>query len=373
MTSHRYLIAAAALSVFTACQHSPLPPGTAERNQLSAQRMGAPSFDLKVMSQNLYVGADVDLVIRALGTPDPNDDFAALLFAVETVGKTGFPARAEAIADKIARERPHAVGLQEVSEINIDLRPLGVAAFVSQDFLALLRDALARRGLNYAVAGTSTNVDVSLVGGLVRLVDHDALLVDADRVHVNAAGGQTFAVNLGPVAPGVSLIRGWVWARTTIDGAGDFTFATAHTEANLAGAPAGVVESIRAAQVAEMVATLASSSRAILMGDLNDRPGSPMYNVLAEAGYIDSWPALRPGVEGLTCCHAADLSDAVAEFDQRIDYILSRGLADRNGKLFGQIDRYGDVPADRLPGPAYPVWPSDHAGLLAALAQSSDR
>src|SRR2546425_11601102 len=64
--------------------------------------------DITVMTQNLYVGADVDLVIRALGTPDPGDDFPALLFAIATVGKTDFPARAEAIADKIARARPRS-------------------------------------------------------------------------------------------------------------------------------------------------------------------------------------------------------------------------------------------------------------------------
>ena len=32
-----------------------------------------------------------------------------------------------------------------------------------------------------------------------------------------------------------------------------------------------------------------------------------------------------------------------------------------------KIDRFGNVPSDRLAGPAYPIWPSDHAGLLAAL------
>jgi endonuclease/exonuclease/phosphatase family protein len=366
MTSQRLLLALAAGLVITACKESPFDLPAGSENWLSEQRVSAPSADITVMSQNLYVGADVDLVIRALATPDPDDDFPALLFAIETLGKTAFPARAEAIADAIARGRPHAVGLQEVSEINIDLRPLGVPVFVSQDFLALVQDALNRRGLHYAVAGTSNNINVSLVGGLVSLVDHDALLIDTDRVTVNAASGQSFSVNLGPVAPGISLIRGWVWAQTTIDGTA-YTFATAHTEANLAGAPAGLLESIRAAQVGEMVATLASSERVILVGDLNDQPGSPMYNVLAQSGYADTWRALRPGVQGLTCCHVADLSDQVANFDQRIDYVFTRGVARDDGKLFGQIDRFGDVPGDRVAGSAYPVWPSDHAGLIAAL------
>jgi Endonuclease/Exonuclease/phosphatase family len=366
MTQRRYLIAIAVLSVITACKEYSFAPNTPGGGWLSEQRVSAPAADITVMSQNLYVGADVDLVIRALATPDPSDDLTALLFAIETLGKTAYPARAEAIADAIARARPHAVGLQEVSEINIDLRPLGIPVFVSQDFVALLQDALARRGLQYVVAGTSDNINVSLLGGLVRLFDHDVLLVDTDRVTVNAASGQAFAVNLGPVAPGVSLIRGWVWAQTTVNGE-TYTFATAHTEANLAGAPAGLVESIRAAQVGEMVATLASSERVILIGDLNDQPGSPMYDVLTSSGYTDTWAALRPGVRGVTCCHDADLSDAVADFDQRIDYVFTRGLGQEGGKLFGQIDRYGEVPADQLAGPASRIWPSDHAGLIAAL------
>lgn len=366
---HLLLSALAAATIVGCTDEHPTAPSSTFTPEFNINSPPPSARDITVMSQNLYVGANVDLVIGALGTPDPGDDVPALLLAIETVGKTAFPARAEAIADEIARARPHAVGLQEVSEINIDLRPLGVPVAVSQDFLALLQDALGRRGLHYVVAATSTNIDVSLISGLVRLTDHDALLVDADRVTIIAARGQTFAVNVGPVAPGISLIRGWVWARTTIDGQ-SYTFASAHTEANLGGAPPGLIAQIRAAQVGEMVATLASSERVVLMGDLNDAPGSPMYTVLTSSGFTDTWAALHPGARGLTCCHAADLSDAVADFDQRIDYTFTRGFARANGKLFGQVDRFGDVPADRLAGPAHRIWPSDHVGLLAALRLS---
>src|SRR6266487_542619 len=361
----KQLYAVVAVIVLTAaCKESfKVAPGSG--NRMSEQRVGAGPSEITVMTQNLYVGADVDLVIRALGTADPSDDFPALLLAIETVGKTDFPARAEAIADQIARARPHAVGLQEASQINIDLRPLGVPAVVDQDFIALLQAALAARGLNYIVAATSNNISVNLVSGLVRLRDHDALLIDANRVTINQASGQDFSVNLGQVAGGVVLIRGWVFARTTIEGR-SYTFASAHTEANLAGAPPGLLGQIRAAQVAEMVGALGSSDRVVLMGDLNDTPGSPMYGVLAGAGFTDTWTAMHPGAgaEGLTCCHVADLSDPVASFDQRIDYVWTRGFAREDGKVQGSIDRFGNVPADRLPGPAYQIWPSDHAGLI---------
>src|SRR5256885_1950007 len=363
MQSRLELLAAALIVLTTACQE---PFALNPEQRVTASLVAGVPSTITVMTQNLYVGADVDLVIRALGTPDPGDDFPALQFAIETVGKTDFPARAQAIADEIARRRPQAVGLQEVSRINLDLRPLGVPAVVDQDFLALIQAALAERGLNYQVAGTSDNINVSLVGGLVRLVDHDALLVDADRVTVTAASGQDFSVNLGEVAAGVSLIRGWVFARTIVGGRA-VTFASAHTEANLAGAPAGLLPQIRAAQVGEMVATLGTSQPIVLMGDLNDTPGSAMYQVLASTGFTDTWRAMRPGVEGLTCCHIADLSDKFANFDQRIDYVWTRGFARDNGTVQGRIDRFGDVPADQLAGPASAIWPSDHAGLVASL------
>ncbi len=360
----RFLLVIPLIALAVACDRDPASPERTPSFNITSPP--APARDITVMTQNLYVGADVDLVIQALQNPDPNVGLAALLFAIETVGKTDFPARAAAIADEIARARPHAVGLQEVSQIDIDLTPLGVPAVVHQDFLAILQAELAARGLHYAVAGTSDNINVNLVSGLVRLVDHDALLVDADRVTIDAASGQDFAVNLGPVAPGVVLIRGWVWARTTVDGQA-YTFASAHTEANLAGAPPGLLEQIRAAQVGEMVATLGASERVVLMGDLNDTPGSPMYDVLASSGFTDSWRATHPGVDGLTCCHVADLSDQVARFDQRIDYVWTRGFARDAEKVKGSVDRFGNTPSDRLAGPAYPIWPSDHAGLVAAL------
>jgi hypothetical protein len=200
---------------------------------------------------------------------------------------------------------------------------------------------------------------------VVRLVDHDALLVD-DRVSILSASGQTFTFNIGPVAPGISLIRGWVRARVSIGGE-PYTIITAHMEANLAGTPLGALEALRAAQVGEMIASVGSNERVVLMGDLNDKPGSPMYNLLQSAGFTDTWSAIHPDAPGLTCCHASDLSDGVANFDQRIDYVFTRGFTRAGGKLFGQVDRFGEVPADRLDGPAYRIWPSDHVGLIAAL------
>jgi hypothetical protein len=199
----------------------------------------------------------------------------------------------------------------------------------------------------------------------ISLVDHDAMLVDADRVTITSAGGQNFAINVGVVAPGVELKRGWVWARTTFDGQ-PYTFVSLHAEADLGGAH---LDGLRAAQLGEVVGTVAADGRVVMMGDFNDIPTSLMHQVLTGAGFTDVWAALRPGVIGFTCCHLPNLSDNVAAFSQRIDYVFTRGLgrAGPGGKVFGTIDRFGDVPADRLAGPAHRIWPSDHAGVTATL------
>ena len=109
---------------------------------------------------------------------------------------------------------------------------------------------------------------------------------------------------------------------------------------------------------------------AIIMGDLNDTEGSPMYQVMRDAGFADVWRHLRPGVSGNTCCHLTDLSDrnrSQGEFTQRIDYIFARGVDHVRREVNGRISRFGLNPSDRIEGPDGTIWPSDHAGLEATL------
>lgn len=83
---------------------------------------------------------------------------------------TAFPLRAEALADEVAKARPHVLGLQEVSQIDVDLNPVGVPLVIHQDFIAILQAALAARGLNYVVAASIENINavpVRLVADLL--------------------------------------------------------------------------------------------------------------------------------------------------------------------------------------------------------------
>jgi endonuclease/exonuclease/phosphatase family metal-dependent hydrolase len=181
-------------------------------------------------------------------------------------------------------------------------------------------------------------------------------------VAVGASQGQLYSDNLGTIAPGLTINRGFVRIDATIDGL-PFTVASTHLES---GSAAGL-DLLRAAQAAELGAVLASAPRAAVLGDLNDGPGSPMHQALLGAGFTDVWAALHPGAAGYTCCHLPDLSNQTRDFDQRIDYVLVRGVAHGAKPVLGRIDRTGDEPAAHVAGPAGGIWPSDHAGLVAEL------
>ena len=367
MKSIHRVVAVWGLTALAACGDSPVAaPSTSHPTLEKASRGGDDrERGLTAMTQNMYVGADLDAVISALATPDPTDDFPALLAGIQTLGQTDYPTRARAFAQTIARERPMFVGLQEVSAVDIDLTALGLPSVIHLDFLATLASELAARGLHYRVAAQVQNITAEPVPG-IRLVDYDALLVDADRVTVIRAAGHTFSNNLGPVAPGVDLKRGWVSAEVTI-GSRAYTVASTHLES---GSAAGLAQ-LRAAQAAELLASLPTERPTLVMGDLNDTPGSLMYQALIRGGFADAWRTLRPGVPGFTCCEVADLSNPLPRLDQRIDYLFVRLSGGQ--RLAGKIERVGIEPSSRIAGPVGLIWPSDHAGLAGELWVAAER
>jgi endonuclease/exonuclease/phosphatase family metal-dependent hydrolase len=162
----------------------------------------------------------------------------------------------------------------------------------------------------------------------------------------------------------VSLIRGFVIIDAIIDGQ-QIRIANTHLESGSGDALSG----LRALQAGQLVSEVGSASPAILLGDFNDPVGTPMYTLLLGAGFADVWATLRPGAGGPTCCHDPDLSNKVSALDERIDYVFSWGIAGPQGKVQGQVTIIGDQPGDRVQGPDYRIWPSDHAGLVARFVQ----
>ena len=343
-----YLSLALCLMGLSACQDDPTGPVD------PSFRNGGPP--VVVMTRNLYVGADLDAVIGALLSPDPDDDIPALGLAIATMQATDFGARAAAIVAEIARNQPVAVGLQEVSTIEIPT-PQGVLVI---DYLPIIQAMLAGAGLDYDVAAEVTNIDLTLPFG-ARLVDKDVLLVAGSaQVLSTSSGNFTTDLPLGFA----TIKRGWVRADLRIAGK-TMSVVSTHLESGPGGP--GL---IRQAQAAELVGLLPAGNAVILMGDLNDVPGSPMHGILSGGGMVDVWASVAPGQPGYTCCHLPDLSNAASVLGQRIDYVMVRGgFLTGNGRLVGgaRAEIIGEESADRIQGPAGLIWPSDHAGLVASL------
>lgn len=355
----RILTLFSAVMLATACADeftSPPLSAVDARAAVGAQQLG-------FMSRNLYIGTDLDAVVGALANANPGDDLPALLGAIGDLQATAWPARAEALADEIAREQPQVIGLQEVWKVDIVLPPFAVQ--INQDFLASIETALAARGLPYAVAVVGAAVSANPFPG-ISVLDRDVVLVDTTRVQLTpgTAVAQLFAANIGVVAPGVNVRRGWVAVDAEVDGV-PMRLVNTHLESGQSPQLSG----LRALQAQQLVAAIGAAPRVVLLGDFNDVPGSPMYGVVAAAGFADAWAELRPEQAGYTCCHAELLGNATTDeaFTQRIDYVFSRGLQHKNGELLGQVRLTGVLPNAQLAGPLGSLWPSDHAGVAARL------
>jgi endonuclease/exonuclease/phosphatase family metal-dependent hydrolase len=328
----------------------------------------APRGEVRVLTQNLYIGAVLDPVIEA-------DSALELLFAVHTawqaVQDTDFPERAKSIADQIAREQPDLVGLQEVALWRVqspgDLLVGGSvpATDVVYDFLEILLDELEARGQYYDVAISLEGMDVelpSITGDDIRFTDRDVTLVR--RVHEGNGPVKLLATDSDyfdtlltvPVFGGgsISLKRGWSVADVKVRGR-TMRFVNTHLES--------VHPLVRLAQAYELATgPLATSLPVICLGDFNtdaNGNGTDGYNVLLYAGLEDAWTDVYPSAAGLTWGHDPDLLNAVPTFTERLDLIVYRGPFE-----VLEIDVIGDRQADRTDSG---LWPSDHAGVVAVL------
>lgn len=194
------LILLAGLGLLVACSDEPTAVGRSDVAFLLNGNSAAAR--VSTMTQNLYVGADIDAVVEALFlTPDdPTDDIRALLDAIQQLQATDFPTRAAAIADEIARRQPDVLALQEVSDIHLDLSIFGDPTVIDIAFLPILQAQLTARGLHYAVGAIVETINAEPVPGIT-LVDHDAVLVNDDRVTVEYSNAQTYVNNVGVIAP----------------------------------------------------------------------------------------------------------------------------------------------------------------------------
>jgi len=187
----RSVFACSTLAAFlAACGGQSPSPMDASRADGAADAACRAGGALKVMTQNLYLGADITKLVEA-----PADEVVAVATQLwNTVKQTHFPARAQVIADEMLLNQPDIVGLQEVTTWRIGVpvvcytgNPNDTSATrVVYDYLDILLRALRERGLYYEVAAQTTTVDTELCIGNpadpnalrdLRYTDRDVLLV----------------------------------------------------------------------------------------------------------------------------------------------------------------------------------------------------
>lgn len=335
---------------------------------------------VKVMTLNLYLGADLAPAMAPGLTPDEFIGATTAIWA--QVQANDFHVRAEGIANEIAAARPDVVGLQEVytwrlqEDGDVVIGNPVPATEPVYDYLDILQAALAARGLEYAVAASVelTDVEVPVLKlpppaegnplSDVRMTDHEVILVRADAELANAAGG-AYAADLTVETPAAPVVvkRGWVSVDVKHQGEW-FRLVSTHPDA--------YVPLLRTAQVQELVGMLSEwTGRLVVIGDMNSRPdgsdadGGAAYQLLLAAGLHDAWAVLYPDQLGYTSGWGTDLSwteDPVTgeplALYERIDLVLYRGaIVPRSATVVG------DELADRVGG----LWPSDHAGVVGTL------
>ena len=340
----------------------------------------------KVMTRNLYLGADLTPAIAALGcSPAPYCTLDANQTIWNHVVATNFPARAKVLAKEIDNDDPYAVALQEVALWRSGaFNGVKDATTVQYDFLTSLTSELAARHLHYAVAVTQQEADIESPSGTGpyyqdatdrRLTMRDVILVRTDlpRGIVSFSNPQsanydpTHVITLptGSTYGDIVFKRGWASIDVKLLGKPVLRFVDTHLESAASG--------YRQLQAAELVGAfgtgpLLTAIPAIIAADMNSDPAIPYlgdpssgvsdgvaFGIIASAGFVDS------GNTQNTFGHNADLLDfPSAPFTERIDHVMTRPGA--VGLLTNKV--VGTDPANRTPGG---LWPSDHGGLVVGI------
>lgn len=319
---------------------------------------------VRLMTRNLYQGADLSPVFAAT---TPTQFIIEVGAAYGRMQATNFPERADSIASDIQEGRPDLVGLQEAVLIRTQVPsdgPATPATYVAYDFIQILLDKLAARGLHYHTAAVQTGSDVEVPGLLatglmdVRLTDRDAILVrdDVSGFALSTAQGGQFTAKLPISTPfgALSIPRSWVSVDVTFNDGNKIRILSTHLD------PISPV--IQSLQGAELLSGPGNTALPLVfLGDFNsnaDGTGTSTYGDLIAAGMKDAWTILGEG-SGFTCCQDASLLNPNSNLSRRIDLVLFHG----NFKV-QDIELVGNTQDDRTTSG---LWPSDHAGIVAKL------
>jgi hypothetical protein len=350
---------------------------------------------VKVMTRNVYLGADLSPGTQATSIPELVDGAGQILNQVDA---NKFQVRAKGLATEILNKKPDLVGLQEAAlwrdaPCDAPIRPPS-AKHVRRggDFLGLLMDQLNKAGKNYRLViaepefdfqvwantdgdrSTGTPFGCEIEG---RLTMRDAILArSGSRVKTKNPDGDHFETLL-QVTPGgvpIDVTRGWTSVNAKVGDGPRFRFVNTHLEAfdnqpsnhTNQGTDVGNGK-VRKAQAQELIASggpATGEKPVVLLGDLN----SDVKTQLKPGDGAADWWLLSHGFaerstrDPLSCCLSADVLTVggggdVSQFDHKVDHIMTDDP--------GHVRRGRTAVTGRRPHNGF--WDSDHAGLFSVL------
>jgi endonuclease/exonuclease/phosphatase family metal-dependent hydrolase len=333
--------------------------------------VGSRKNQIRVLSRNLYLGADLEPVAEAALSGDEQGVVTKATEFWNQVQASDFSTRAGALASEISLKQPHLVGLQEVSLYRTGQSITEEATDVQLDFLQILLDALAEKGAEYKAVSVHQAFDGQLPAlsnegelGAVRLTDRDVILMRTDlpaksfKLAKSKSGAYEAQLDL---VTGLDVSRGWTSADVKFNGE-RIRFVNSHLETSSA-------PSVQKQQARELINGAAKSKKwTLLVGDFNSDAENPesatygTYDVLTGKKLVDTWTTLKPNAsfkKSVTYGVNDDLRLTPYSVNpERLDLVLfGAGFTPKT------ISRF--ISPVESAQPLGPLWNSDHGGISA--------
>lgn len=355
---------------------------------------------VKVMSRNLYLGADVGVALAKI----PNMP-AAAQFMWDQVQKTDFSQRKKILADQIRMESPDVIGIQEATiwyckahfwsgKTEVYNFTQELLAELGGDYVIAAKNGVRANNPGYSIGPIPFLTKVNDPKTFQELFGQnsadcgfqigDALLIKKSLIqYVNQVGNSEYKDVYKVVPTLMEIYRGYAWADITVQGT-NVRFVTTHLESLW---DANKVPKA-ANQARQLVADLKKTkSPVVVIGDFNSDPRDPRplnapnpgeqpeasdkcpsgsslcnaYKIMREAGFTDSGPdasdpstyswgmnALLTGPDPKRAKEAIAMGNKYG-FTDRLDYIfMKNGIKVLTSKIIGQTAPYG----------------TDHAGVV---------
>jgi endonuclease/exonuclease/phosphatase family metal-dependent hydrolase len=349
---------------------------------------------VKVMSRNMYLGADLSPGTSATSLQELVDAAGVILNQVD---ENDFRVRAKGMAKEILNQGPDLVGLQEGAlwrDAPCTDNPLAFTATHVRpggNFLQLLLKQLNKGKKRYHYVVTEPEFDFQIYANTDgnqstgapfgcdiegRLTMRDAILARNGTVKTSNPQKGHFDTLL-QVTPGgvpIDVTRGWTAVDAKVAGARKFRFVNTHLEAfdnqpvNHTSQNTDVHNGrVRLAQARELFASggpASSSLPVVLVGDLNSDVRTPLKpgDQLADGALLRAGFKERSTYDPLGCCLNSsviteDGGGSVADFDHKVDHVMTDDPT--------RIGLFKSSVTGRFPVNGF--WDSDHAGLTSLL------